>query len=320
MYKLILSTAMLAALSLSPTAGAMICGDYTGNGQVEIGDLVFLVDAMFNQGQWPIYPPIADCDGDGNIDIADVVCWVSWMFGGGPAPQCPFRPWENSETFYAGCVYGQSGLRLLDKLRTVVVGNDIWVYHDSAYYQCCLDYSVEYVISDSVITGFERDLGDPCNCLCYFNLKSVVYDLPPGTYTLVLIGIAGDTVGADLVVIPDGSIVVEYGDGGCQPEKAAYDPPIINYRLTGDTLTMEHENAYLNCAAIIVVDFAQGGDTLRFYELNFNDFTPVPCMCYFVVWANAVGIAPGTYVAELYQQAYPWSPVNLLDRRTLDLD
>ncbi len=82
---------------------------------------------------------------------------------------------------------------------------------------------------------------------------------------------------------------------------------------------MIHWNAYLNCAAEIIVNFEVSGDTLRFIERNINYGVPVPCECYFDIRAAAVGIIPGNYVVELYQQAYYFSDTELVDRRNLNL-
>ena len=55
-----------------------------------IGDLVYLVDFMFNDGPPPLCLTEADLNGDGPIDIADLVLLVDFMFTGGPAPEeCP---------------------------------------------------------------------------------------------------------------------------------------------------------------------------------------------------------------------------------------
>lgn len=54
-----------------------------------IGDLVYLVDYMFNSGPPPPLELAANVDGLGALDIADLVYLVDYMFNGGPAPVCP---------------------------------------------------------------------------------------------------------------------------------------------------------------------------------------------------------------------------------------
>ena len=66
------------------------CADIDGNGNgPDIGDLVYLVTYMFQNGPPPPNMDAADINGDGTgPDIADLVYLVTYMFGGGPAPIC----------------------------------------------------------------------------------------------------------------------------------------------------------------------------------------------------------------------------------------
>ena len=69
-----------------------VCGDIDGDGSstIDIADLVYLVDYMFNGGPEPPVMEAADVDGSGGvIDIADLVYLVDYMFNGGPEPDCP---------------------------------------------------------------------------------------------------------------------------------------------------------------------------------------------------------------------------------------
>lgn len=54
--------------------------------QIDIADLVYLVDYMFNGGPPPPVMEEADIDGSGILDIADLVYLVDYMFNGGPPP------------------------------------------------------------------------------------------------------------------------------------------------------------------------------------------------------------------------------------------
>ncbi|MHA2344772.1 MAG: hypothetical protein ACXADW_23195 [Candidatus Hodarchaeales archaeon] len=63
-------------------------------------------------------------------------------------------------------------------------------------------FEVDYQIENFSITASETDIAaSPCFCECYFNLKSTLFDLPNGLYTVTLIGIGGDTVGIDTVTV-----------------------------------------------------------------------------------------------------------------------
>lgn len=56
--------------------------DHSENGQIDISDLVYLVDWMFNGGPPPPCMGEADIDASGSIDIADLVELVDYMFSG----------------------------------------------------------------------------------------------------------------------------------------------------------------------------------------------------------------------------------------------
>jgi hypothetical protein len=67
--------------------------DHSGAPDIDISDLVYLVDYMFNAGPPIPCPAEADVDGSGGpspIDIADLVYLVDHMFtGGSPPAACP---------------------------------------------------------------------------------------------------------------------------------------------------------------------------------------------------------------------------------------
>ena len=61
-------------------------GDITGDGQVDVSDLVFLIDYLFAGGPVPPDPNAADVNASCGIDISDVSYLVEYLFQGGPAP------------------------------------------------------------------------------------------------------------------------------------------------------------------------------------------------------------------------------------------
>jgi hypothetical protein len=66
-----------------------LCGDIDGLGTaVDISDLVFLIDYMFNGGAFPANMDAANVDGSNGVDISDLVYLVDYMFNGGPPPIC----------------------------------------------------------------------------------------------------------------------------------------------------------------------------------------------------------------------------------------
>ena len=70
-----------------------ICGDIDDNGgSVDIADLTYLVDHMFNEGPEPPVVSAADMDGSPGLNIGDLVHLVEYMFNSGAAPSCTW-PW-----------------------------------------------------------------------------------------------------------------------------------------------------------------------------------------------------------------------------------
>lgn len=64
--------------------------DGDSDDQIDIADLVYLVDYMFNDGPPPLCATEADLDADGQTNISDLVHLVDYMFNGGPPPvDCP---------------------------------------------------------------------------------------------------------------------------------------------------------------------------------------------------------------------------------------
>ena len=66
-----------------------IYGDADGNGVINVGDVVYLIDYIFNGGPAPDPLWTGDCDCNGLVNIADVVYLINYVFGGGPPPGCP---------------------------------------------------------------------------------------------------------------------------------------------------------------------------------------------------------------------------------------
>ncbi len=62
-------------------------GDLTCDQEIDIADLIYLVNYMFQNGPWPDPFYTADVDGDGiGPNIADLIYLVSFMFQDGPPP------------------------------------------------------------------------------------------------------------------------------------------------------------------------------------------------------------------------------------------
>jgi hypothetical protein len=63
-------------------------GDCNGNGEVEAGDVVYLINYFFQSGPPPDPLEAGDANCDSLVEPGDVVYLINYLFRGGPAPGC----------------------------------------------------------------------------------------------------------------------------------------------------------------------------------------------------------------------------------------
>jgi nitrous oxidase accessory protein NosD len=73
---------------LYPLMAPFICGDANEDGEVSIGDVVYLIGYLYRGGPSPEPVSLGDPNGDATIDIGDVVYLINYLFRGGPPPGC----------------------------------------------------------------------------------------------------------------------------------------------------------------------------------------------------------------------------------------
>ena len=61
-------------------------GDANGDGVIEIGDVVYLINYLYKNGPAPDPLWIGDCNSDEVVDLGDVVFLINYLFKGGPPP------------------------------------------------------------------------------------------------------------------------------------------------------------------------------------------------------------------------------------------
>jgi hypothetical protein len=62
------------------------CGDCNGDGTVDVGDVVYLVNYLYRSGSAPDPVEAGDVNSDQTVDVGDVVHLVNYLFKGGPPP------------------------------------------------------------------------------------------------------------------------------------------------------------------------------------------------------------------------------------------
>jgi hypothetical protein len=66
-----------------------VCGNANGDGDVNVGDAVFLINYVFKGGPAPDPLEAGDANCDGQVNVGDAVYLISYVFKGGPEPCCP---------------------------------------------------------------------------------------------------------------------------------------------------------------------------------------------------------------------------------------
>ncbi len=290
--RIILLLVFILPLFLAPLVMADYCGDTNKDEIIDILDIVLLINFEYKGGPPPMPEIIGDVNNTNDIDILDIVHLIDFKYKGGPPPDCGIFDCASVQGVCksGGTSSGEIRLTVSDCLRDSdgdngmyieMIEGDLFVYHENAYYNCCLDYRVEFVIDGSNITAYEYDDGEPCDCICYFDLESVLEDLEPEeytTYTVTLIGIDGLPVGSDII----------------EPEDFDY----MSLNLIENDLQVFHNNAYYNCCVDYQVTYSILGNGINIFEYDIG--TPCYCMCFFDLETIIEDIPAGQYFVTLF--------------------
>jgi hypothetical protein len=63
-------------------------GDANGEGTIELGDAVYILNYLFKNGPPPVPMDKADANCDETVDLGDAVFLLNYLFKGGPPPSC----------------------------------------------------------------------------------------------------------------------------------------------------------------------------------------------------------------------------------------
>ncbi|MGB7062027.1 MAG: dockerin type I repeat-containing protein [Candidatus Zixiibacteriota bacterium] len=73
-------------LKISAFPEAILAGDANGNGEVNVGDVVYLINYLLKQGPSPELPAGSDNNCDQAVNLEDVVYLLNYLFRNGPVP------------------------------------------------------------------------------------------------------------------------------------------------------------------------------------------------------------------------------------------
>lgn len=65
-----------------------VVGDVTGNGIIDLGDMVYLISFLYKNGPAPNPLAAGDATCNGVVDLGDLVYLISYQYRGGPPPSC----------------------------------------------------------------------------------------------------------------------------------------------------------------------------------------------------------------------------------------
>jgi len=63
-------------------------GDVNGDGVIELGDIVYLINYVFRGGDPPCPMEAGDANCDGIVELGDIVCLINYVYRSGPPPAC----------------------------------------------------------------------------------------------------------------------------------------------------------------------------------------------------------------------------------------
>ena len=205
--------------------------------------------------------------------------------GGRPADGTVHEHRSSLPSSQSPCLDGgwsvQSPGRLSSGIRFAASRDTLFVYHDSAWYNCCSKIRFDAEMEGSVVDFIEVDTAtSPCNCMCYFNLESHLDGLSRGTYAVRLWTEQRDSLlGESDVFIPG--------------------PSPIWFEDRCETLTVHHDNRSANCCAKLIFTLQQHGNVLMFTE---SDTSSILCRCmncYFDIAAQVSGLTAGEYIVRV---------------------
>jgi len=311
---------LMFLLVMAPAATNAGCGDLNLDGVINLLDILEFIQVKFHGDH--IYPPpppipmeLGDINGSNSINLLDIIGLIDYQFKCHiDCEQLLNCPVYDHQDVSGDCMDGDGDEEVIFEVN----GTGLTVYHNNAYYNCCLDYFVDYGIRGGVIAAYERDFGDFCDCYCNFNLSSSLNDIEPGIYIVRFYNIEGDLLKEETVTFTAAPQMINSAYDGCLDNAKGS----IIYEYIDNILRLAHIGMEFNCSAEldgIGIEFAMSGDTLRFFETNLSDQGAF-CVCDYNLTAEVAGIGPGTYIAEIYSQDFAEESPILRDRRELTLE
>jgi hypothetical protein len=103
-----------------------------------------------------------------------------------------------------GNFVGEDAVVVPDEGDTVIFsahGDTIFVTHQDAFYNCCLEIEVNVVQTVNGFDLFEQGTGELCHCMCDFDITIIISGVSEGEYVVRLFDIYGNLVDSAVVTV-----------------------------------------------------------------------------------------------------------------------
>jgi hypothetical protein len=157
------------------------CGDTDGNDIVNISDAVVMISYIFGGGPQPDPLWCADVDLSGFVNISDAVALINYVFGGGSAPcAAPAKstPLDGTSPWLECVDWDYDGV------------SQLVFHHRNTVFNCCPEEVSAWTSwgANWINIWQEEDFGggEPCPCLCLYDVDLVRDPIPPGQYTVTV--------------------------------------------------------------------------------------------------------------------------------------
>lgn len=187
-------------------------------------------------------------------------------------------------------------------------GDTILVIHQDAFYNCCSKVKVNVTKTPNGFDLLEYDIGDTCDCMCYFDITTIISGLSPGTYLVRYFDIDSNLVDSGVVDIPPKYTGSEPFQSGCKKGLGKINTqtiPIDSFEDSiivwshGDTGWVLHKNDPELCDSKIgtmIERTLEGFDIHEYFIYEGSAF----CVCYFDIVTAIYGVSPGTYLVRVF--------------------
>ena len=166
-------------------------------------------------------------------------------------------------------------------VRFVGSHDTLFVYHDTAFYNCCSHIVFALEKQGSTLDFIEVDTAtNLCPCMCYFDLHTAAPGLSPGAYLARL------WTEDKEILLGEEEVTIDGVNN-------------VRFETRCDTLFVYHDDRLANCGSLFVFDFQQHDHQLIITEIDTSS-AMLRCMCDFNISAQVSGLNDGIYTVQLW--------------------